>query len=363
MLWMRGSMLVKSTTADAIALGLLVGVAMLAVGCGRAPGQGDSGSSGILSSDSNIAGSNPAPTCAPSTGPAGRLSATLVDDSGHGRFVLFGGDVATGPSMGSANDTWLLSSGCWTQMHPAVAPPNRSGAAAGYDPIHNVIVLYGGEQSAPGNSPIFLSDTWLLNDATWSQVQGAVAPSLTSPVGAFDVASGQFVVFGTPQTGSPAETWAWDGAHWLQLHPATSPVARIDATMAYDSGARKLVLFGGFNAGIGTLGDTWTWDGANWQEEHPAIAPSARIGASMCGGQPVILFGGSDISSPAAADTWAWVHGNWRQVAPVHNPSARRNAACAHGDAGVVVFGGQGSAGQPLTDTWSFSGSDWSEGQ
>jgi hypothetical protein len=337
----------------------LVCVAVIAAGCGRAPGQEETGA---LSSDTTLATTQPVPNCGASAGPTARLNPNLINDSGHGRFVLFGGDVEVAPSMGSANDTWLLSSGCWSEVQSASAPPSRAGAAADYDPIHNVVVLYGGVQSAPGKTPTFLADTWLLNGTTWSQVQPAIAPSLTVPVGAFDIATGQFVVFGAPQSGAPAETWAWDGTHWFQLHPQVSPIARIDATMAYDSGAHKLVLFGGFNAGVGTLGDTWTWDGTNWQEEHPASSPSPRIGASMCGGQQLILFGGSDISSPAGAETWTWVHGNWRQVATTHKPTARRNAACARGDAGVVVFGGQGTAGQPLSDRWSFTGSDWSAG-
>jgi hypothetical protein len=49
-------------------------------------------------------------------------------------------------------------------------------------------------------------------------------------------------------------TWEWDGHHWTQRQDI-GPSARAFAAMAYDSGRRHAVLFGG--AGPGLYGDTW----------------------------------------------------------------------------------------------------------
>ena len=74
---------------------------------------------------------------------------------------------------------------------------------------------------------------------------------------AFDGYLGGVVLFGGATTPGDQfnNTWLWDGANWIKLHPASSPVGRWAAAMAYDPLDQGLVLFGGY--GVGTLGDTW----------------------------------------------------------------------------------------------------------
>jgi len=274
--------------------------------------------------------------------------------------VLFGGDVVKPPSMGSTGDTWVLSQGCWTQVTPQHAPTARSNAVIAFDAVHNVVVLFGGEEDVAGTSPIFKNETWTWDGSDWSESQPTTSPNLVVPVGAFDSARGQLVVFGTPPTGPPAQTWAWNGSAWSLLHPQSSPPARTDASIVYDATSQKLVLFGGYNSGLGTLSDTWTWDGANWTAEKPATSPPARTDAALCGGTAVILFGGSGPST-AASDTWMWNGNNWSQIVPTSSPPARRNASCSSDGTKALLFGGQGSDGNPLNDVWSFSNVTWNK--
>lgn len=100
----------------------------------------------------------------------------------------------------------------WRPLTPAVTPPARAAHAMAFDPIHDRIVLFGGQD----NTSTRLRDTWL-----------------------------------------------YDGTTWTQTNPATSPPARAGHFMAYDPIRGRVVLFGGYGSGI-TRGDTREWDGQNW---------------------------------------------------------------------------------------------------
>jgi hypothetical protein len=57
------------------------------------------------------------------------------------------------------------------------------------------------------------------------------------------------------------DTWTWNGSTWTQQAPATSPPARVGASMAYDATASDIVLFGGYGTGDIYPNDTRTWGG------------------------------------------------------------------------------------------------------
>src|SRR5215469_7253156 len=138
--------------------------------------------------------------------PSGRCCGAMTYDSATGSSLLFGGGI-----NGLAyNDTWVFTrSAGWSQLSPAVSPPNLSGAGFAYDPISKTAVLFGGN---PGN----------------------------------------FVY--------ADQTWTWDGSAWTQQLPSVSPSARAFNTqpMAFDEATGRVVLFGGFaNGGSSVLGDTW----------------------------------------------------------------------------------------------------------
>ena len=69
-------------------------------------------------------------------------------------------------------------------------------------------------------------------------------------------------------------------AQWTRLTPSTSPTPRIRAQMAFDGAANRTVLFGGANnAGFppANYNDTWTWDGFHWTQQSPATSPSSGL--------------------------------------------------------------------------------------
>ena len=105
--------------------------------------------------------------------PGIRFGAQTVVDPRNGKLLLFGGLRATldekkNVSQFYSNDLWQWdgSSGNWTELHPATAPPPRQNGVLEYDPVSGKFILYGGF----GNQ-IYLSDTWLYDDTTWTPVE------------------------------------------------------------------------------------------------------------------------------------------------------------------------------------------------
>ncbi len=81
---------------------------------------------------------------APEVEPQPRYFQAMTYDAGSDRVVLFGGATAR---MGEVlGDTWVYDTdaGTWTEMHAAVSPPARLGAAMWYDPVADLVFLYGG---------------------------------------------------------------------------------------------------------------------------------------------------------------------------------------------------------------------------
>ncbi len=129
---------------------------------------------------------------------------------------------------------------------------------------------------------------------------------------AYDAATGNVVLFGGITTRGVGDTWVWDGSTWTQQHPATSPSARGAAAMAYDAATGNIVLFGGGaflpRGGGDIFTGTWTWDGSTWTKQHPAASPAARSEPSMAYDAAtgnVVLFGGVGPNG-IFGGTWTW---------------------------------------------------------
>jgi len=200
----------------------------------------------------------------------------------------------------------------------------------------------------------------------WLRRSSTTAPApATFPRMAYDSGRGRCVMFGgwNAPIGSIVfhDTWEWDGTNWQLRAPATVPTERDDHAMAYDQVRGRTVMFGGEDFLFALLGQTWTWNGTDWTDMQPAHAPSARLGTTTACDTArgvVVLFGGRDRSN-RFADTWEWNGIDWTPRAPAHTPSPRSEQAFAW-DAvrgRVVLFGGD--AGVLRDDTWEYDGTDW----
>jgi len=138
--------------------------------------------------------------------------------------------------------------------------------------------------------------------------------------------------------------------------------------MAYDFKADRVVLFGGYDAGIThVLDDTWTYDlnGNTWAEMMPSVSPPGRTGGQLVYDvqlDRVILFGGhADASGNYLGknDTWTYdLNSNtWNQVTTATSPTLRAFSVMAYDMESdrVVLFGGMTEPDSlPDNETWMY---------
>lgn len=183
---------------------------------------------------------------------------------------------------------------------------------------------------------------------------------------AFDTGSRRAVMFGGFLSQQPgpvwtAETWSYDTAstRWQLMRPAVAPSERHYPAMVYDAESDLIVLFGGALPRGRLSGETWTYnvDTDTWKEMRPGNAPSPR--SSWAGavydpvGDRVILHGGW-IGDRDAADTWAYdVNANtWTKLA---EDGPRGSSLVYDGlNRRVLAFGGAPEPGRRSADMWIF---------
>jgi len=147
---------------------------------------------------------------------------------------------------------------------------------------------------------------------------------------------------------------------WTNLMPSTSPPARANHMMAYDSADDALVMFGGWNGPY--LGDTWIYGFQNntWVNRSPPTSPSPRERGGIVYATKhdfIVLFGGYT-GSRRLNETWIYnVKTNqWTQMFPAVAPTPRNNFGMTYDSKHdlVIVFGGASDAGN-LRDTWAYN--------
>lgn len=93
----------------------------------------------------------------PVPSPSSRNGHSVVDDTGLGTVVMFGGLGL----YGALNDTWCYDTGAreWLDLQPKTAPSARVSPVMVYDPTTSEIVLFGGGGEGSVLTP--LGDTWV----------------------------------------------------------------------------------------------------------------------------------------------------------------------------------------------------------
>lgn len=274
-------------------------------------------------------------TCPANPGPGPRTAPVTGYDEAGDRLFLFGGTGGEGASDGSL---WLLAPASaaggpprWTSIPTSGGPVGLSRAASAYDPATNRLFVFGG---CSGDCLAGSDQTWVLANANG--------------------------LGGTP-------VWS--------LLPGAGPGPRLDAAAAIDPGTRRLIVFGGSDAG-GAFGDVWllNLDGPPaWQELPAGGAGPARSGmtASYDGERNVLVVFGGRSGTQAFRDTWVLSHANgsgggasWTRLAPAGAvPPARWGHVAAYDPvtSRLVVYGGSTASANPATrfvfrDAWMLTG-------
>jgi subtilisin family serine protease len=308
------------------------------------------------------------------TSPKRRAYPQWVYDSTNARSVLFGGYICPDNSCYSTNETWVFEGTAWTRLHPDTSPPALLRSAIAYDAERGEVVLFGG--ASCDVTCVATDETWTFDGNTWKKETPAESPPPRYAHSmAYDSEAKRVVMYGGCIVSCPAnanDTWTWNGTNWTQLDilPTDAPSPRDSAAMVYDSTHKEIVLFGGevasTTAGTQSLGDTWTLSGNTWTEET-ATGPSARFStaasdAPMSGG--VFVGGGTPTGFTYLSDNWLWDGNEWSEFHPESlMPNVAGGAAVFDSGAGQIELVGGSHEEQfirgSLRDVWTFDGSTW----
>ncbi len=294
-----------------------------------------------------------------SPGPSGipffGLFPVLAYDADHQQVVL----------VNFSAQTWLWSNHQWTQAHPLVAPPRRTGAAVAWDPSLRAVLLFGGQ--ADGGQTL-LRDTWAWNGSTWREVgRGRLAPpaSLISSL-TYDVDLHEMVLVQSDiHFRAPIQLWTYDGVSWRQRSVSGGPASPV-AAIGFDPRTRTVVAIAGDCSGFECRSETWSWDGVAWQPLRPAQEPdfafhSMALVTDPISGRLLLVTTTSNSLGPAPVQTWSWDGRDWVGLQLIGHPGADVKIVGASGDNGAVfAFEDASSDYNTLRlNAWEWTGDAW----
>ena len=299
--------------------------------------------------------------------------AGLAYDTTDGYALLFGGINLAGNAVAT---TWEFHDGNWTNLTSVLtqAPAARWGAAIGYDPVDQEVVLFGGCVSL-GCSPS-LNDTWGFAHGRWTDLTptaGAAPAARGMTQFTYDAADGYMLLFGgAPVQGSTFpfdDTWSFVGGQWRLLSPnpvGLLPPNRFDGILAYDAAVGSAILFGGVGT-TGLLDDTWSFQAGNWTELSPGqgTGPSGRraMDGAYDAADGYLLLVGGYATGTVLSDTWTFGSSGWVRTYPTGStPTPIYAAAVTYDtvDGFVLLFSGGASTSRVYTGTLAYSGGTWS---
>jgi len=194
----------------------------------------------------------------PSASPPPRAEASAAFDAVSRVVLLFGG-CCSGEQYAPMllDDTWGWDGTTWAQRHPSAGPPARQGASLVDDPGRHRLLLFGGSLQGKTSQS---SDTWAWDGHQWATLAPArsPAPDASGSAAAPHHASGRVLLF--LGYGAAAQTWTWNGATWSLLPVDFGPPARTRWVAAEDLARGRVVLFDV----VESAAQTWTWDGTAW---------------------------------------------------------------------------------------------------
>ncbi|HUS27069.1 MAG TPA: kelch repeat-containing protein [Kofleriaceae bacterium] len=284
----------------------------------------------------------------------GRWGAKMAFDPAHNEIVLFGGN-----NNGALGDTWILRGGAWEERSPASSPEARYGHAMAYLPGVGV-VLFGGTTGT-----VYPSGTWVWNGSQWTKLNigaGAASPHVrTGAAMALNPQTGHLMLFGGGFGGTVyADTWDFDGTTWTKLSaPDVAGMTWVSMFVdpnaaASNSGAVWIIGSDGSATGNKTL----YWNVSQWVAHAPSGAPAYVDPAIAIDHNRVVLFGGRDPNTNAPTNTtffWDSGNRNWVQQTVVGTPAARWKIAAANDGANMVMFGGLSATDSPLANTYQLT--------
>jgi hypothetical protein len=275
-------------------------------------------------------------------------------DPVHEVVLLFGG----GTSHGLSRDLDAWDGTRWALL-ASDGPEARDDALLVADPARGVVVLFGGR----AGDRVF-TDTWEWDGATWAEREVAGPPARVHAAAAYDAASNRVLVYGGVGPGDVTrrDTWAWDGTTWTELDAAGIP-DRIPTRMAWDGISRQLITLAvdlRTEVHPGLYGsELWGWTGKAWTRVGDGPPPFSPLQSFVEGPRHPIFVDGGALQDELT--TWEWSGEAWHVIAP-GGPGPRNGQSVAF-DATrheLILFGGFRD-GVELGDTWRLVHGAWTQ--
>ena len=247
----------------------------------------------------------------PPVSPIARYGASMAYDQADGYLLLFGG---VGSSL--YGDTWEFSAGKWTQLTGANSPGGRWDSGMTYDATDGYVFLFGGLGGTYGLTA--LNDSWSYLGGAWTPISTSTAPPLvTNAVQmTYDSEDGYVLLLTTVGVATYQTIfWIWSGGAWTNVTSlmGSLPSPQWGGILIDDTYDGYVLLFGGqLASGYNHFSNsTWSYVSAVWTQLSPPSSPPARAyvtGAFDVGDQRVVVMGGysAGVSPPATlyGDTW-----------------------------------------------------------
>ena len=300
----------------------------------------------------------------PSASPSARSFSAMAFDADRQQIVLFGGGVKnSGTFLDSFSDTWIWDGSNWSQKSPTASPSRRANHAMVYSSSQHKILLYGGGGYIGGGFGTPATDeTWTWNGTNWTLENPAAKPGPRENFAmAWDPVRQIVVLWGQVWLGYNAETWIWDGTNWIRKTSAESPGARRWPAMAYDEVLQRVVLVGGENHM--NLTEAWTWDGSTWGVTGVADPYDVYQNTLLYDtANQEILDLGLDRSN-VYSRLWRWDGTTWSRQLLSNAPDRKDLAIFAFDSAHdeVLMVASTTSSFSANDETWSLKNGAWTK--
>ncbi|HEV2428357.1 MAG TPA: PKD domain-containing protein, partial [Thermoplasmata archaeon] len=268
------------------------------------------------------------------------------------------------PATSPSYSWWNITSESSTTLPPLWFTEGTWDAADGY------LMFYGGDNWVGTN----LADTWAYSGGSWNRlsVQGQSPGPLDGPALAYDPPAREVVMYGGLESYSPFNytnlTWTFSAGAWSSAHLNPTPPPRLAGSMTYDADLGGVVLFGGYNnsdpSGATLLNDLWLFKQGAWSRLPDASPPPVRTWATLAfdpGLHKLLLFSGINVASQCLGDTWTYSSGTWTKV----NTTVGTSPICATSAAydpdlgAILLTGGFNTSQATNTASWEFTGTAW----
>ena len=185
----------------------------------------------------------------------------MVYVPGLATTYLFGGSDGTT----LYDETWAWDGVNWTQLSPATVPPARRQHFMACDTSSSTVFMYGGFSTA-STTWTNHKDTWVFDGTNWTEIVTANFPTggggtygLNNGAMSYDPLRDVMVLFGGVENGPTLpSTWEFDGADWTNLG-ISGAGDRSATSMRFVAGLGKIILFGGYRTT--QMDDTWEYVG------------------------------------------------------------------------------------------------------